>query len=153
MDKEKLKQQIVKFLRYALVAGLGWVVDFAIYTALSVGLGWAVTPSNFVSSVIAVTLVFFLSKSKVLTRHNEKIPVQVQYLLYILYRLAVIALLSWLAGYVHRFLLSLSWFTAVELLRENVKPITKILITPFTVLINYIALCWIAEGREKHVRG
>ena len=47
-----------------MVSGVGWVIDFGIYTLLTGPMSFPVALSNYISSVPAITFVFFVSTRK-----------------------------------------------------------------------------------------
>ncbi len=59
MDKIKNR-----FLKFILISGAGWIIDFSIYSILTMGAGFDVWISNIISSFAAITYVFFTSTKK-----------------------------------------------------------------------------------------
>ena len=133
----KLKKILKQFINFLFLSGIGWLIDFTLYLLFSNVFNLKIIHSNILSSIPAVTFVFFVSTQKVFSKNNSKISLKEKYLIYFLYQLILIVLISLLAQYLY--LLSLKNISMnVEL--KLLKIIIKILITPITMLINFIVM-------------
>lgn len=125
-----------KFFRFALISGVGWLIDFSVYTALSRLTEIPVAAANYLSSLPAITYVFFVSTRRLLACKTDRVSKLTKYLVYALYQLALVSAASFamqaLAG-------ALAEFT------QYGKLAAKILITPFTMTANFFVLRAIAE--------
>lgn len=122
-----------KFCRFLLVSGVGWVMDFGIYTGLTVGLDVPVAGANYLSSLPAITFVFFVSTRKILIsngRNGQK------YLAYVVYQFLLVTAVSFLA----------QWLAAILPLPADWGKLgAKVIITPITMVANFFVLKWIAQ--------
>lgn len=131
---------ISKFFRFIGVSGIGWVIDFVIYTLLTEAAHLPVALSNYISTVPAITLVFFVSTRKLFLCRPDGLSLRTKYLLYVAYQLLLVTAVSFLA----------QWLAGVlPLLLPFLAPIAKlaakILITPITMVCNFFVLKYLAE--------
>ena len=137
-----LKKILKQFINFLFLSGIGWVIDFTLYLLFSNIFNLKIIYSNILSSIPAVTFVFFVSTRKIFSKNNSRISLKEKYLIYFLYQLILILLISLLAQYLY--LLSLKNISMnVEL--KLLKIIIKILITPITMLINFIVMKFLIE--------
>ncbi|MBF1213313.1 MAG: GtrA family protein [Fusobacterium periodonticum] len=138
----KLKKILKQFINFLFLSGIGWLIDFTLYLLFSNIFNLKIIYSNILSSIPAVTFVFFVSTRKIFSKNNSRISLKEKYLIYFLYQLILILLISLLAQYLY--LLSLKNISMnVEL--KLLKIIIKILITPITMLINFIVMKFLIE--------
>ena len=142
------KGLLEKFLRFVLVSGVGWVIDFSIYTALTKALGFPVVGANCISSFVSVTFVFLVSTKKILENRTGRLTTVQKYLLYVGYQVVLVTAVSLLAGWLDGLLAGLSPVRAVPLLADNTKLLAKLCITPVTMLCNFFVLRRITEGKH-----
>lgn len=138
----KLKKILKQFINFLFLSGIGWLIDFTLYLLFSNVFNLKIIHSNILSSIPAVTFVFFVSTRKVFSKNNSKISLKEKYLIYFLYQLILIVLISLLAQYLY-FLSLKNISMNVEL--KLLKIIIKILITPITMLINFIVMKFLIE--------
>lgn len=137
-----LKKILKQFINFLFLSGIGWVIDFTLYLLFSNIFNLKIIHSNILSSIPAVTFVFFVSTRKIFSKNNSRISLKEKYLIYFLYQLILILLISLLAQYLY--LLSLKNISMnIEL--KLLKIIIKILITPITMLINFIVMKFLIE--------
>lgn len=138
----KLKKILKQFINFLFLSGIGWLIDFTLYLLFLNIFNLKIIYSNILSSIPAVTFVFFISTQKIFSKNNSRISLKEKYLIYFLYQLILILLISLLAQYLY--LLSLKNISMnVEL--KLLKIIIKILITPITMLINFIVMKFLIE--------
>ena len=134
---KKLFLQAVKFIG---LSGIGWILDFTTYTILGF-FSKNVTLNNFISSWVGVTFVFIFATRKVF-QNNSKIPLKMKYLIYLAYQCLLIFLISKLLGHVNTWIVdNISW----ELVVSFAPTISKIFVTPITMLLNFIVMKTIIE--------
>ena len=138
-----MRRLLKKFLQFMLVSGVGWVLDFGIFTLLTATLPMVI--SNCISSLTAVTFVFFVSTWKILGNKTDGHSRQVKYLVYVVYQLLLITGVSFLAQWLHGLLEGWTALSALPLLGEHTKLVAKILITPLTMVCNFFVLRQISE--------
>ena len=137
-----LKQILKQFINFLFLSGIGWLIDFTLYLLFSNIFNLKIIYSNILSSIPAVTFVFFVSTRKIFSKNNSRISLKEKYLIYFLYQLILIVLISIWAQYLY--LLSLKNISMnIEL--KFLKIIIKILITPITMLINFIVMKFLIE--------
>lgn len=128
---------MIKILKQAFsffgISGAGWILDFIIYNILSGIFKINVDTSNFISSLIGVTFVFFISTRKLFI-NKSKINTKVKYIIYIVYQLILIFIASRIMVILKAYLSEVN----LKLIVNNISIVVKIIITPFTMIINYI---------------
>ena len=137
-----LKKILKQFINFLFLSGIGWLIDFTLYLLFSNVFNLKIIHSNILSSIPAVTFVFFVSTRKIFAKNNSRISLKEKYLIYFLYQLILILLISLLAKYLYLLSLkNISMNVEIKLL----KIIIKILITPITMLINFIVMKFLIE--------
>jgi putative flippase GtrA len=58
------------FLGFALISGVGWLLDIASYTGLSQLFGMAPSYANFISSMVGVTYVWIIALNRLFNRRE-----------------------------------------------------------------------------------
>ena len=129
-----------KFCAFLLCSGIGWLIDFGIYWLLTAQFGFPVTGANYISSIPAITFVFFVSTRKTFLCRPDGLSKAAKYLIYVVYQLLLLTAVSFLAGWLHPVLQG-----ALPALRDYAKLLSKICITPITMICNFFVLRMIAE--------
>ena len=129
---KNLLEQAVKFVG---LSGIGWILDFCTYTILGFGFKNVVV-NNFISSWIGVTFVFIFATRNVF-KNNSRISLKKKYFIYLGYQLILICLISKLLGYFNQYILS---SIAIQLIRDFSTIISKIIVTPITMVLNFIVM-------------
>ena len=132
-----LLRQIAKFVG---ISGIGWILDFCTYTSLSFCSNNIVI-NNIISSWLGVTFVFIFATRKVF-KNNSRISLKKKYAIYLAYQLILIYLISKLLGYINSYIISNVMIE--EILRLSTV-ISKVIITPFTMIMNFIVMKSIIE--------
>lgn len=141
------KRFIQMFLYFALLSGLGWLCDFGTFTLLVKIAHMPNFIANFISSYVGVTFVWFTSLRTVFKYSGEK-----HHTFLILYWgfqffsiLVYSQLLQMLAEKIHHTDLFMQF-------SQNSAIISKILITPFNLITNFIFMKVLTRfmQREKH---
>ena len=86
-------QKAVRFIGFS---GLGWILDFIVYSILGIWFSNLVV-NNFISSWVGVTFVFIFATRKVF-ENSSKVPLWAKYLIYIVYQFVLILCVSKLLG-------------------------------------------------------
>jgi hypothetical protein len=134
-----MKKLIIQFLKFLLISGTGWLIDTTIYTILTVILKNNVIFSNIISSIPAITFVFFVSTRKIFLTHTGRFSLKQKYLIYILYQITLILIIS---------ILGQMLYNISEHLLSNkdlLKIIIKLTITPITMITNFFVMKFLAE--------
>ena len=133
----KLLKKLGAFL---LFSGVGWIIDFGIYSILTGPLGFPVAGANYLRSIPAITFVFFTSTRKTFQCRPEGLPKGMKYLIYVVYQLLLVTAVSFLAQSLDPLLAK-----AIPMAADYSKLLAKICITPVTMLCNFFVLRLIAE--------
>lgn len=130
-----MKNLIKQGIGFIGISGIGFIIDFIIYNVLSSLLPINVNICNMISSFIGVSFVFIVSTRKIFI-NNSKIDIKLKYIIYIVYQLILISLVSYIMLILKNYLLGID----VDLITKYVNIIVKIIITPFTMIINFIVM-------------
>ena len=133
----KLFKKLGAFL---LFSGVGWIVDFGIYTILTGPVGVPVAGANYLSSIPAITFVFLASTRKTFRCRPDGLSMTMKYLIYVVYQLLLLTGVSFLARALDPLLAR-----AIPVAAEYSKLLAKVCITPVTMLCNFFVLRLIAE--------
>lgn len=140
--KQYLKKVFKQFINFLFLSGIGWVIDFILYLFFSNVFNLKIIYSNILSSIPTVTFVFFVSTRKIFSKNNSRISLKEKYLIYFLYQLILIFLVSLFGQYLYLLILKR---TTINVEFKILKLIIKILITPITMLINFIVMKFLIE--------
>ena len=133
----RLLKQAIKFFG---LSGIGWSLDFTVYAAMGF-LCRNVIINNVVSSWVGVTFVFSFATRKVF-KNNSRISLKWKYLVYLSYQLILILLISRLLGYVNTLIINT---ISSALIVKFSAIVAKILVTPITMVMNFIVMKNIIE--------
>ena len=135
-----LRQLLRQAIRFVGLSGIGWLMDFAVYTLLSLRME-NLALVNVFSSLVGASFVFVFS-TRFVFRDSHRIPLWLKYAIYIVYQLLLIFLISkllaWIAAGIVRYA---PW----ELLRRLAAILSKIIVTPITMTINFFAMKTVIE--------
>lgn len=128
-----MKKLLKQALNFFGISGIGWILDLIVYTILTSILKINVDISNMISSLVGVTFVFFISTRKLFI-NNSKINIKIKYIIYVVYQIILIFTASKIM------LLLKDYLSNIELIVKYINIIVKIIITPFTMIINFIVM-------------
>lgn len=131
-------------LRFFGVSGSGWLIDFCVFWVLTQFGGLKVAYANMLSSIPAITLVFFVSTRHIFAGRKEGLPLWKKYVIYFLYQMLLVFCVSWIGEGLYQ-LLSRTSLVQFPLLSEHLKLVCKILITPITMSINFVVMKLLCE--------
>ena len=120
--------------------GIGWILDFCTYTVLGF-LSENLVLNNFISSWVGVTFVFIFATRKIFM-NNSRIPLKWKYLIYIAYQFVLIFLVSILLGKIDGLIME---YVTVEMILKFSFIISKIIITPITMVLNFFVMKGLIE--------
>ena len=132
-----LLKQVLGFLGFS---GIGWILDFITYTSLAF-VGLDLFFCNIMGAVLGVTFVFIFS-TRYLFKNTENCPLWIKYLVYIIYEIILICLVSKLLVSVNTFIISNLHFAFVN---EFSVIFSKMLVTPITMVMNFLAMKILVE--------
>lgn len=135
-----MKKLISQAFRFVGLSGVGWILDFCTYTLLgfvSVNLFL----NNMISSWVGVTFVFFFATRKVF-QNNSKIPLKWKYFIYLLYQCILIFFSSKVLSGIDAYIVN---NIDVDFILEFSAIISKILVTPITMVLNFFVMKGVIE--------
>lgn len=130
-----MKKLLIQAIKFFGLSGIGWILDFTVYTILGT-FGDNLVLNNSISSWVGVTFVFIMSSGRIF-KNKSKVPLWVKYIIYIAYQAVLIFLMSKLLGVIDL------WITeniTLEIVCKFSHIISKILITPITMVLNFIVM-------------
>lgn len=136
-----MKQILRKFIQFVLVSGVGWLIDFSVFLALTNLFCASVLAANYLSSLPAITFVFFVSTRKTFVCRVDGLSMKGKYVAYVVYQLLLVSLVSLLGQGL--FLKITPLLPALS--QELCKLLIKVCITPITMVCNFFVLRQIAE--------
>ena len=145
LKKEKKESKyhdlIVQALKFFMISGIGWIMDMCIFTILTTYTKVPTIVCNIISSIAAVTYVYITSTRKTFINTSKKRNLKNKYVYYIIYQVCMILLSSTLIGLLSRGLGKVS----IEIISKYCKIIAKIIMTPVTMICNFIFMKWLIE--------
>ena len=137
--KEKLKRIFKQALHFFVISGVGWIIDVCIFSIIS---NWIpIIISNIISSSVSVTYVYFTSTKKIF-KNNSTMNLKTKYLIYIIYQICIILLSSFIIGKIGNILIT---HIEIDFIYKYAKICAKILVTPFTMITNFIFMKLLIE--------
>ena len=135
-----MKKILVEAIKFVGISGVGWIIDICIYLTLTYIIKCNVFLANVTSSLVGVTFVFIVSTRK-LFKNNSKINLKIKYIIYVIYQILLIITASKIMLIISDTLKE----TNINIILNYINIIVKIIITPFTLLINYIVMKYLIE--------
>lgn len=135
-----MKNLILQGIKFIGFSGVGWLLDFTTFTLLSL-VSENVALNNSISSWIGVSFVFVFATRKVF-QNNSKIPLKAKYILYILYQCGLIFLVSKLLAWINVLIVT---HIAIAFVVHFSALIAKIIVTPFTLVVNFFVMKILVE--------
>lgn len=133
-----------KFIKFVFISGIGWLIDFTIFTILSIFFDKSVLISNIISSIPAITWVFFFSTKKIFDKGNSKYSLKSKYVFYIVYQIILVIAVSYFGDILYS-LLSPTYLFSLSMLTKYGKLAVKVLITPITMTLNFFVMRFLSE--------
>ena len=130
----------IQAIRFIGLSGIGWLMDFSVYTVLSL-FSKNLALNNMLSSLVGASFVFIFS-TRFVFRDSHHIPLVTKYVIYVLYQLILIYLISRLLAWVNAIILLL--FSA-KLIVSFSAILSKIIVTPITMAVNFFAMKFVIE--------
>lgn len=128
-----------KEIKFVLVSGLGFLIDFIIYNMLIYFFKLNVDISNIISSFVGVTFVFLTSTKKIFATNTKRIALKDKYLVYVIYEFILILIVSYIMIYLKELLINICF------MKKYTGILVKIGVTPFTLLINYVVMKYLTK--------
>ena len=128
------------FLIFTLVSGMGWLFDFLSYSFLTIYLNADTLLSNFISSYIGITFVWFYSLKLIFKKEHFN---QFAIWIYWSYQFFSILLYSYLLRFVFIALISF------DIVYINEKLFVKLLVTPLNLVTNFLFMSFLLRKIKK----
>lgn len=133
----KIIKQAIHFFG---LSGIGWLLDFGSFTLLGMVSNNLVL-NNFLSSWVGVTFVFLTATRKVF-RNNSRISLKIKYLIYLIYQVILILLMSKLLNEINILIVT---NINVEVVKTYSGILSKILVTPISMILNFFVMKYVIE--------
>lgn len=138
--KNRLKNLLKQAVKFIGLSGIGWILDFSTYTILGFVFSNVVI-NNFISSWVGVTFVFIFATRNVF-KNSTRMSLRKKYLIYLIYQLILICMISKLLGNFNQYILN---NISIQLIRDFSTIISKIVVTPITMILNFIVMKSVIE--------
>ena len=135
-----MKEILIKVLKFIGFSGIGWLIDTTIYMILTSIFKLNIDISNIFSSLVGVTFVFIMSTRKIFVS-NSKINIKIKYLIYVIYQVILILTISKVMLLLKDIITPLN----IDVINKYINITVKIIITPFTMVINFIVMKLLLE--------
>ncbi len=137
----KIKKLIVQAFKFFGISGIGWIIDFGVFTLLTKVVHVPAGVGNIISSLCGVTFVFFTSTIKTFAVKTERFTRKQKYIFYVLFEIVVILVASKCIG----ILSDLFTRTTVDWAVTFAPILAKICVTPFTMVCNFLFMKILTE--------
>ena len=131
-----MKQIFLQALHFFGLSGIGWILDFCTFILLGF-ISNNLILNNTISSWVGVTFVFCTATRHIFKNSNH---LYLKYIVYLLYQVLLIYAISTLLNFVNILL-------AVYFSYSFLPVVAKILVTPITMILNFIIMKIIVEER------
>ena len=135
-----MKKILKQGIRFVGISGIGWILDFCTYTCLGF-ICRNLVLNNIISSWVGVSFVFIFATRKVF-QNSSKISLKWKYLIYLLYQCILIFFISKLLNGINNVILD---SCSIVLILNFSTIISKILVTPITLVLNFFVMKGIIE--------
>ena len=139
-EESGLRRLLRQAIRFVGLSGVGWLLDFAVFTLLSLRME-NLALVNVLSSLVGASFVFVFS-TRFVFRDSHRIPLWLKYAIYIVYQLLLIVLISKLLARIDLLIVT---HTALPILQKSAALLSKIIVTPITMTINFFAMKTVIE--------
>lgn len=134
MNQKKFMRNFARFVIFASISGLGWILDMIMFTFLLFNDVESYT-ANFISSLVGVTFVWFTSLKTVFNSGKHAFSWCI--LIYWLFQFVSIFIYSMLIGYLT--LKLQDWqFSFLSLYIQQYGVLAKVIVTPLNLFTNYL---------------
>jgi putative flippase GtrA len=120
------------------ISGCGWLIDFSLFTILTGLLNFSVMHANVMSSIPAITFVFFTSTRRTFINKSH-IKLRCKYLIYFAYQAILIVGISVFGQLLFEILIT-SPISTIAIVETHAELAVKITITPITMTCNYVVM-------------
>lgn len=135
-----MKKIIIQAFSFFGISGIGWLIDMSIYSILTYFNVYTIL-ANIISSFTAVTFVYLTSTKKIFVNINDSFNVKKKYIVYILYQVIIVLISSTIINFIAKNLVNFD----IKLIADYAKISAKIIVTPFTMITNFIFMKFLIE--------
>lgn len=136
-----IKRMVSQFIGFIGISGIGWLLDFIVYSCLGVFYNNYFL-NNILSSLLGATFVFLFSV-RVVFQNKHKVPLWMKYAIYIAYQCVLIFLVSKMLMLLDIWILN---HIDINIIKRFSHLIAKMAITPVTMLCNFIVMKNVVEN-------
>ena len=136
----KLHSRLMQALRFVGLSGIGWLLDFAVYTILSTRFS-NLAAANMISSLVGASFVFIFS-TRFVFQNNHRIPLIWKYCVYIAYQVILILLISLLLAQINALITA---HISIGIIIRFSAILSKIIVTPVTMTLNFFVMKFAIE--------
>ena len=151
----RVPPNMIAFLKFGGLSGIGWVMDACILLALVNLLGLPPFAANLISSSVAALSVFLLSRETIFKKAARGTGVRVTG--YLLYTFVVICVASFGLQLIANWLAHTAYDRHVVLTVAELAAVAKVFVTPPQLLLNFMVSRFLSErtmeARPKAVHG
>lgn len=140
-----MKSLLKQILSFVVVSGTGWIVDFCIYCFLTYIYKFKVAYANFLSGIPSLTFVFLVSTKKIFTYKEQGLTLKQKYVLYFCYQMLLIICISYIGQVLYEYFETIEWIKQHAVMYDKLKILTKIVITPVTMTVNFGVMKMLSE--------
>lgn len=132
---------VIQALQFIGISGIGWLIDFAVFNLLHIKIE-NVLLCNIISSSLGVIFVFFCSTRKTFVQKEGGISLKLKFVIYIFYQILLILLMSKVLSVINAKLIV---FLAETDFVKFSAMLSKILVTPITMTLNFFVMKFLIE--------
>ena len=136
----QLRNLLMQALRFVGLSGIGWLLDFAVYTILSTCVS-NLAAANMISSLVGASFVFIFS-TRFVFQNSHRIPLIWKYCVYIAYQALLILLISLLLAQINTLITT---HVSVGIIVRASAILSKIIVTPITMTLNFFIMKFVIE--------
>ena len=139
-----MKKLINQAFSFLIFSGIGWLIDFTIFNVISMLTTIPIFFINIISSIPAITFVFFFCLKKTFKPKHESINAGCKYLIYVVYQMVLLVVISFFAQWLYNIFTNIVPVDA-GFFKSYGKLMIKIIITPITMAVNFLVMKLIIE--------
>ena len=144
MTQQLVRQQLVRQgILFVAISGLGWLFDFTVFMTLSGPVGWPRLAANIVSGSCGSLFVFIVSATGIFQRNQGGMGQKVVVLL--TFNTIVIVASSFLLVLIAATLEAVGQSHGWVLQPYVISSLAKIIVTPATLLLNFLVVRFLVE--------
>ena len=136
-----MKKVIIQALQFFGISGIGWLLDMFVFTTLTSLINLEPLIANLISAGIAATVVYILATKKIIINREGGLSLKFKYILFILWQVLIIISFSFFISELSKFIGNFDW----ELISEYSAVLSKILLTPVTMILNFVFMKLLIE--------